>query len=102
MLVAALVVAASLWPAHAQAAYPDKPVTLIVPFPPGGVADAIARPLAEALGRELKQSVVVENKGGAGGTIGLAQFVNASKGDPNALVVVGAVMVGAIVQNKPP
>jgi len=46
--------------------------------------------------------VTYENKGGAGGTIGLAQFVNSSKGDPNAMIVVGGVMVGAIVQNKPP
>src|SRR6187455_3854900 len=52
-------------------AYPDKPITMIVPFPPGGVADTVARPVAEALGRELKQSVVVENKAGAGGAVGI-------------------------------
>jgi putative tricarboxylic transport membrane protein len=50
----------------------------------------------------VASAVTYENKGGAGGTIGLAQFVNASKGDPHALVVAGAVMVGAIVQNNPP
>jgi tripartite-type tricarboxylate transporter receptor subunit TctC len=44
---------------------------MIVPFPPGGVADTVARPVAEALGRELKQSVVVENKAGAGGAVGI-------------------------------
>src|SRR6188474_198524 len=52
-------------------AYPDKPITMIVPFPPGGVADTVARPVAEALGRELKQSVVVENRAGAGGALGI-------------------------------
>jgi tripartite-type tricarboxylate transporter receptor subunit TctC len=61
--------------AHAQ--YPDKPITMGVPFPPGGVADTVARPVAEAMSRELKQTVVVENKGGAGGGIGMAQVAKA-------------------------
>jgi len=52
-------------------AYPDKPITMIVPFPPGGVADTVARPVAEALSRELKQPVVVENRAGAGGALGI-------------------------------
>src|SRR3954470_20520385 len=57
--------------AIAQSTYPDKPITMIVPFPPGGVADTVARPVAEALGRELKQPVVVENRAGAGGALGI-------------------------------
>jgi tripartite-type tricarboxylate transporter receptor subunit TctC len=73
--VAAL--AACLAPALAAAGYPDHPITMIVPFPPGGVADAVARPLAEALGRELKQTVVVENKGGAGGALGIGTAARA-------------------------
>lgn len=52
--------------------WPDKPITMIVPFPPGGVADTVARPVAEALARALKQTVVVENKVGAGGAVGIA------------------------------
>ncbi|MEO8311392.1 MAG: tripartite tricarboxylate transporter substrate binding protein [Caldimonas sp.] len=55
----------------AQSSYPDKPITMIVPFPPGGVADTVARPVAEALARELKQPVVVENRAGAGGALGI-------------------------------
>ena len=57
--------------AHAQSTWPDKPITLIVPFPPGGVADTVARPVAEALGRELKTTVIVENRVGAGGALGM-------------------------------
>jgi tripartite-type tricarboxylate transporter receptor subunit TctC len=57
--------------AVAQAAFPTKPITMIVPFPPGGLADLVARPVAEAMSRVLGQPVVIENKGGAGGGIGM-------------------------------
>ena len=63
--------------AMAQAAYPTKPITMIVPFPPGGLADLVARPVAEAMSRDLGQPVVIENKGGAGGGIGMAQVAKA-------------------------
>jgi len=55
----------------ALAEYPERAITMIVPFPPGGVADTVARPVAEALARELKQPVVIENKAGAGGGLGM-------------------------------
>jgi tripartite-type tricarboxylate transporter receptor subunit TctC len=71
-----LMLAASL--AAAQSAYPGKPVTMIVPFPPGGLADVVGRPVAEAMGRELGQPVIVENKPGAGGGIGMAQAARAA------------------------
>lgn len=66
---------AALWipTAQAQSSYPTRTVTMIVPFPPGGVADTVARPVAEALGRELGQTVVVENRAGAGGALGIGQ-----------------------------
>ena len=66
VLTAGLTVVAS---AHAE--YPERPLTMVVPFPPGGVADTVARPIAEALARELKQPVVIENRGGAGGAVGI-------------------------------
>ena len=56
--------------AWAQADYPNKPVKIIVVFPPGGTSDVLARMLAEELGKSLKQPFIVENIGGAGGTIG--------------------------------
>jgi tripartite-type tricarboxylate transporter receptor subunit TctC len=80
LAAAFLVVDASL----AQTSYPDKPITMIVPFPPGGVADTVARPVAEALGRELKQSVVVENRAGAGGALGIGL---ASRAPPDGYTV---------------
>ncbi|MEO5772057.1 MAG: tripartite tricarboxylate transporter substrate binding protein [Burkholderiaceae bacterium] len=63
--------------AFAQFAYPDKPITMIVPFPPGGVADTVGRPVAEALARELGQTVVVENRAGAGGATGMGAAARA-------------------------
>ncbi|MEK8046289.1 Bug family tripartite tricarboxylate transporter substrate binding protein [Ideonella margarita] len=59
------------WAGHAQSGYPNKPIKLIVPFPPGGNVDLSARILAPELARELGQPVVIENKSGAGGTLGL-------------------------------
>ena len=57
--VAALLLAGAAG-AFAQGSWPDKPITMIVPFPPGGVADTVARPVAEALSRELKTPVVIK------------------------------------------
>lgn len=66
-----LVLAALPLAAAAQGSYPDKPIKLLVPFPPGGNVDLSARILAPALAKELGQPVIVENKAGAGGTLGL-------------------------------
>ncbi|MDQ3024985.1 MAG: tripartite tricarboxylate transporter substrate binding protein [Pseudomonadota bacterium] len=66
--------------AHAQPDYPNRSVTMVVPFPPGGVADITARPVAEAMGRFLQQPMVVENKAGAGGGVGM-QYVARAKAD---------------------
>lgn len=76
---------------------------MLVPANPGGGWDSTGRALAAAMqSAGAVKSVQFENKGGAAGTIGLAQFVNTAKGDPNALMVGGMVMVGGIIQNKSP
>jgi tripartite-type tricarboxylate transporter receptor subunit TctC len=82
LLRAALTVTAALVlsGAHAQAPYPNRPVKLIVPFAPGGSTDLAARLVAEYGSRELGQSIVVENKAGAGGSTGM-EFVARSPAD---------------------
>jgi tripartite-type tricarboxylate transporter receptor subunit TctC len=71
--------------AHAQDAWPNKPVKLISPFPAAGTSDIMARLVAEALGKELGQQVIVENIGGAGGTIGT---LRAAKMAPDGYTIV--------------
>ena len=82
LIASALLLAAGL--AGAQTGYPGKPITMVVPFPPGGLADIVARPVAEAMSRDLGQVVIVENKAGAGGGVGMAY---AAKAPPDGYTV---------------
>jgi putative tricarboxylic transport membrane protein len=76
---------------------------MLIPANPGGGWDQTGRALAAAMqSAKSVQNVQFDNKGGAAGTIGLAQFVNAAKGDPNTLMMGGMVMVGGIALNKSP
>ncbi|MCW3481192.1 tripartite tricarboxylate transporter substrate binding protein [Neisseriaceae bacterium JH1-16] len=76
---------------------------IMAPANPGGGWDTIARTLGDALRASGQaKNVVVENKAGAGGTIGMAQFINTDRGNPHALLVAGAITVGSIETNKSP
>jgi putative tricarboxylic transport membrane protein len=87
-------------PARAQAL---GTVRILIPANPGGGWDQTGRALGVAMqAARVAQSVQYDNKGGAAGTIGLAQFVHAAKGDPHALMVAGMVMVGGIALNRSP
>ena len=79
--------------ASAQDSYPDKPISMLVPFPPGGVADTVGRPVAEAMARALGQPVVVDNKGGAGGGIGMAQVAKSRPDGYTLLMTLSSVVV---------
>lgn len=76
-LAAAALAVSAAGAAAAQGSYPDRPIRLIVPFPPGGTSDVVGRIFAEALGRQIGQTVVVENRGGAGGTVGTRAVASA-------------------------
>ncbi len=89
--------------ASASAAFAQAEYKLMAPAAPGGGWDQTARSMQQAMvASGAAKSVQVNNVAGAGGTIGIAQFVNGSKGDPNALMVGGFVMMGAILTNKSP
>jgi tripartite-type tricarboxylate transporter receptor subunit TctC len=77
IIVAALVAVLLAAPAAAQP-YPARPITVVVPFPAGGPSDVVARIIAEQMGKVLGQTMVVENVGGAGGTIGSARVATAT------------------------
>src|SRR5919204_4695680 len=86
-LLAVLVALLTIVPvAAAQEAFPSRPITLVAPFPPGGVADLTARPVAAAMEKVLKNPVGVVNKTGAAGAVGM-QFVATSKPDGYTLLL---------------
>ena len=82
----AALLGAAAWPAQALQAYPSRPVRLVVPFPPGGLNDSVARVLGDAMQADLGQPVVVDNRAGAAGMIG-TQAVAEAPGDGHTVLV---------------
>ena len=87
--------------ASAWAQYPTKPVTIVVPFPPGGSNDVFARALAKKLSDGWKQPVIVDNRAGAGGMIGAAQVSKAAADGYTLLFVSSSYTTGAAIQQLP-
>src|SRR5262245_9490684 len=85
--------ASGMFPASAQTAWPSQSVTIVVPFAPGGQADLAARPLALGLSKILGQSVVVDNRAGAGGAIGAAAVLKADPDGHTMLMALSAIAV---------
>jgi tripartite-type tricarboxylate transporter receptor subunit TctC len=80
-------------PVFSQEAFPSRPITLIVPFPPGGVADLTGRPTAIALEKVLKQPVVIANRPGAGGAVGNSLVANAKPDGYTLLMALSSISV---------
>jgi tripartite-type tricarboxylate transporter receptor subunit TctC len=101
ILAAALSLSAIALPALAQDNWPSKPITAIVPFPPGGSTDAIARALAPKMQQKLGQPLVVENRAGATGAIGAGLVKNAAPDGYTILVAsIGVYSVNPVLQKK--
>ncbi len=88
--------------AHAQEAYPARPITMVVPYPAGGVTDTLGRLLAEHMRASLGQSVIIENVGGAGGSVGVGRVARAT-GDGYTVVLGNSenFVLNAAVQTLP-
>ncbi|MBL8318323.1 MAG: tripartite tricarboxylate transporter substrate binding protein BugD [Burkholderiaceae bacterium] len=97
-----LFAAAALATSLAWAEYPDKPITIVVPFAAGGPTDKVARDLGVVLGKELKQTVIIENVGGAGGTLGANKVAKAAPdGYTMLLHHIGMATSPALYRNLP-
>ena len=103
-VLAAALSAAVLLVVHAESAqaYPDRPISMIVPFAPGGPTDIIARIVADSLSRSLKQPVVIENKPGAAGNIGMGLAARAKPDGYTLLLTSTAIAVNPAIYRSLP
>ena len=93
LLIAGLVCGVLSNLAGAADAWPSKVITMVVPFPPGGVADTVARPVAAAMEKQIKNSIIIENKGGAGGAIGMGQVARAAPDGYTILMALSSIAI---------
>jgi tripartite-type tricarboxylate transporter receptor subunit TctC len=100
---AAALLAASILPAGTAAAqtYPSRPITLVVPFPPGGATDAIARIIQDSMSQSLGQQIVIENIGGAGGMIAAGRAARAAPDGYTVLLHQVALAAGMTLYPNP-
>jgi tripartite-type tricarboxylate transporter receptor subunit TctC len=100
--VSVAVASASAVTVDAQEAYPSKPITIVVPYPPGGSNDSFARQVGKALGDALKTTVVVDNRPGASGNIGAGQVARATPDGYTLVAVSSSMTTNAAIQPKMP
>lgn len=93
LFVSALFAVLAAGAAFAQQPFPSRPISMVVPFPPGGVADQTGRPVAAAMERVLKQPVVVNNRAGAGGAVGMAAVANARPDGYTILMALSSISI---------
>lgn len=92
-VVSVFLLALTIAPLARAQDFPDRPITMIVPFPPGGVADQTGRPVAASMERLLKQPVVVSNRAGAGGAVGIAAAANAKPDGYTVLMALSSISI---------
>jgi putative tricarboxylic transport membrane protein len=102
-MLAASLIAAYILAAGAASAqpYPSHPITLVAPFPPGGATDTIARIMQDSMSQSLGQQIVIENVGGAGGSIGAARAARAAPDGYTVLLHNPAVAIAVTLYAKP-
>ncbi|MFA5914173.1 MAG: tripartite tricarboxylate transporter substrate-binding protein, partial [Burkholderiales bacterium] len=93
-------------PALAEDAYPNRHISMVVPFPPGGIADLTGRPTAFAMEKALKQRIIIENRAGAGGAIGMAYVANAKPDGYTIMMALSSISIlpeaEKLFERKPP
>ncbi|MCC6212034.1 MAG: tripartite tricarboxylate transporter substrate binding protein, partial [Burkholderiales bacterium] len=92
-ILVAAVLAVAATALYAQDTYPTKPVSMIAPFPPGGVADIVGRPLAAAMEKTLRQPVLVVNRPGAGGAVGMGVAAKAAPDGYTILIALSSISI---------
>src|SRR5712691_10638006 len=96
-MLRALLTAFTLSAASAAWAWPTKPVTLIVPYPPGGGTDIIARIMQEPLSKQLGQPIIIDNRGGAGGSLGTAVAAHANPDGHTLLLTLSSHSINPVI-----
>jgi len=90
------------WVGAQEAGFPTKPITIIVPFPPGGFLDLGARTISDSLSKELKVPVIIENKAGGAGLVGATAFLNTKPDGHTLLSASGAAVISSVQLSKTP